>query len=82
MDTFLDTEFRYQYIESSIQDANDSGLPDDRTVILGQVRNKDTEVQMGRLLLCKSSTLLLAVDMKMLIGVRNPDKGPTHMLHC
>ena len=69
MDTLLDTEFRHQNVESSIQDANDSSLPDDGTILLGQVRNEYTEVQMGRLLLCKSSTLLLAVDVKILIGV-------------
>ena len=82
MDALLNTEFRYQHIEGGVQDANDSGLPDDGTIPLGQVRNKYTEIQVGGLLLCKSSTLLLAVDIKMLIGVRNPDEGPTHMLHC
>ena len=82
MDALLNPEFRYQYIEGGVQDANDSGLPDDGTIPLGQVRNEYTEIQMGGLLLCKSSTLLLAVYIKILIGVRNQDEGPTHMLHC
>lgn len=82
MDTLLDTELGHQHVEGSIQDANDSSLPNDGTVILGQVRNEYTEVQVGRLLLCKSSTFLLAVDIKILIGVRNLNKSRVYMLHC
>lgn len=64
MDTLLNTEFRHQYVEGGIQDANDSSLPDDRAILLGQVRNEYTEVQMSGLLLCKSGTFPLAVGMK------------------
>ena len=82
MDTLLDTEFRHQHVEGSVQDANDSSLPDDGTILLGQVRNEYTEVQVSGLLLCKSSTLLLAVDMKILIDVQNLNKSSTYILHC
>jgi hypothetical protein len=69
MDTLLDAELRHQYVEGGIQDADDSSLPDDRTILLGQVRNKYTKVQMGGLLLRESSTLLLAVGVGILIDV-------------
>ena len=62
VNALLDTEFRYQYIEGSIQDADDSSLPDDWTIPLSQIRNENTEVQMGGLLLCKSGAFLLAVN--------------------
>jgi len=61
MNTLLNTEFRHQYIEGGIQDADDPSLPDDGTILLGQVRNEYTEVQMGRLFLRESSAFLLAV---------------------
>jgi len=82
MDTLLDTELGHQHIEGSIQDANDSSLPDDGTILLGQVRNEYTEVQVGGLLLCKSSTFLLAIDIKMLVGVQNLNQSSAYMLHC
>jgi len=61
MDTLLDTKFRNQHIEGSVQDADDPSSPNHRTILQGQVRNEYTEVQMGGLLPRKSSTLLLAV---------------------
>jgi hypothetical protein len=82
MDTFLNTEFRHQHVECSIQDTNDSSLPNDRTVLLGQVRNECTEVQMGGLFLGKSSAVVLAVEVEMLGSVRNLDGGSPYMLHC
>ena len=82
MDTLLDTELGHQHIEGSFQDANDSSLSDNGTVLLGQVRDEYTEVQVGGLLLCKSSAFLLAVDIKILVGVQNLNKGSAYMLHC
>jgi len=82
MDTLLDAKFRHQYIEGSVQDADDPSSPNNRTVLQGQVRNEYTEVQMGGLLPRKSGTLLLAVGVEMLVGVQNLDNGSTHMLHC
>ena len=64
MNALLDTKIRHQYIEGSIQDADNPSLSNDGTVTLCQVRNEHTEVQMGRLLLRKSCAILLAVDVK------------------
>lgn len=82
MDTLLDTKFRHQYVEGGIQHADDSSLPDDRTILLGQVRNEYTEVQMSGLLLRKSGTVLLAVDAGVWVGVQLLNKSSTYMLHC
>ena len=82
MDTLFDTELRHQHIEGSIQDADDSSLPHDRTILLGQVRNEHAEVQMGGLFLRKSSTVLLAVYVGISVLVRNLDEGSPYMLHC
>ena len=69
MNALLNTEFRHQYIEGRIQDADDPSLPNDRTILLGQVRNEHAEVQMGRLLLRKSGAFLLAVGGEILANV-------------
>jgi len=82
MNTLLDTEFRHQYIESGIQDADHSSLPNDGPILVGQVRNEYAKVQMGRLLLRESSAFLLAVGAEASVSVLNPDKTSTYMLHC
>jgi hypothetical protein len=82
MDALLDTELGHQHIEGSIQDTNDSSSPHDRTVFLGQIRNEHTQVQVGRLLLCESSTLLLAVRVRISVSVQNLGKDSSYMLHC
>ena len=69
MNALLNTEFRHQYIEGRIQDADDPSLPNDRTVLLGQVRNEHAEVQMGRLLLRKSGAFFLAVGGEILANI-------------
>jgi hypothetical protein len=69
MDTFLDTELGHQHIKGSIQDADNSSLPNNRTILLGQVRDEYTEVQMSRLLLRKPSAFPLADGVEILAGI-------------
>ena len=82
MDTLLDTELGHQHIKGSIQDTDDSSLSHYRTILLGQVRNKYAEVQMSRLLLRKSSTLLLAVRVKISVSIQKMNEDSPYILHC
>ena len=61
MDTLLDAELGDEYIEGSIQDADDLGLPDDRAVALREVRDQDAKIQVRRLLLSELSRIALTV---------------------
>lgn len=51
VDSLFNAEFRNQYVEGSIEYIDDPSLSDNRSVTLGQVRDKDAEEKMGGLLL-------------------------------
>ena len=61
MDTFLNTKLRDVDVESSIQNANNLSLTDDRSVALRKVVNEDTQEEVSRLLLSQAGGVLLAV---------------------
>lgn len=80
VDALLDTELRDQDVEGGIKYTNDLGLTDDGPVALRQVGDKDTEVQVGRLLLRQLSRVALAVISVNVNPMRSDDE--TYMLHC
>ena len=61
MNTLLDTELGDVNVESGIEDTDNLGLTDDRTVALGEVVDKDTKEQVSGLLLRQTCRVLLAV---------------------
>lgn len=62
MYTLLDTEFWDEDIERSVENTDNNGRADDRTVTLGKICNKDAEIQMRRLLLSELRGLFLSVE--------------------
>ena len=61
MDPLLDTELRDIYVEGGVQDVDDLGLADDRTIALSEIVDQDTQEQVSRLLLCELRGVLLTV---------------------
>ena len=59
VDTLLDTELWHENIKRSIQDTDDLGLTNNRTVALGEVVDQDAQEQMSGLLLRELRGVLL-----------------------
>ena len=53
MNTLLDTKFRHKHIEGSIKYTDNSGLTNNRSIALCEVRNKDAQIQVSGLLFCQ-----------------------------
>jgi hypothetical protein len=61
MDTLLDTELGNEDIERCIQNTNNLGLPHDRAVASGEVRDHDAKEQVSGLLLRKGCRIPFAM---------------------
>ena len=62
MDPLLDTELWDIYVECGVQDVDNLGLADDRTIALSEIVDQDTQEQVGRLLLRELRGVLLTVE--------------------
>ena len=60
--TFLNSEFRYENVESSIKHVDNSSRTDNWSITLSKISNEDAKEQVRRLFLSQLGRFLLAIS--------------------